>query len=70
MNTYFIAVLNGKFGKIGNKHFELAKILKDFPKDWNVIDEYIRMYKKYDNWTIRDIDKVHAIRTLTAKSLA
>jgi hypothetical protein len=44
-------------GNIKKKHEKLAKMLR---KDatWEQVKRYISVYRKYDNWTLRDIDIV------------
>lgn len=42
-----------------NKYQKLAKImLKRDWHTWYAVKDYISKFRTYDNWTLRDIDKV------------
>ena len=59
--TYKTKLLNGVYGQIQNKHKELARIIKAKKlNNYSAISDYIYPYKKYNNWTLRDIDKAIA----------
>jgi hypothetical protein len=42
-----------------NKYEKLFKVLsKKGWHSWYAIEDYIKQFKKYDNWTLKDIDKI------------
>jgi len=58
---YYKDILKGKYGKILTKHHQLAGVLaskKIFTFD--NAHNYIHDIKKYDNWSLRDLDKAYA----------
>ena len=57
---YYYAIIRGEYGKILNKHKDLARQFKK-GVTFEQVSKYVRGYKKYDNWSLRDIDKVCAI---------
>lgn len=60
--NYYTSLINGSHGSIDKKHFDLRAIMmKKGIKNFDTVSAYIRQFPKYDNWTLRDIDKVCAI---------
>ena len=65
LTKYYKDILKFKYGTITNKHKRLARIAKNKNiTEFKDLQQYIEEFKKYNDWTIRDIDKVHAVLTL------
>lgn len=56
---YDTKILSGDYGPLAAKHRTLAKRM--IGKTWEDIRQYVLMYRKYDEFTYRDIDKVYAL---------
>ena len=70
LSLYHSGLLSGECGGLEIKHHELARILKATQLQrtgrshlisWETISNYMRDKIKYDDWTLRDIDKVYSI---------
>ena len=63
MNTYQKRLEAGVYGIITDKHRKLAVYLESKGiTTFEAMRDYCSQYKKYNSWTLRDFDKVSALK--------
>ncbi len=62
---YAQRLMIGAYGEVKLKHRELGKIfIRRGIENFTGASYYCKTYMKYDNWTLRDIDKALAFNKL------